>query len=372
MAKVRRNGNETKNSKIKMTLQDLGYNTTLEKYRKEQNINSFDVGHVILEHKDRYVVKTDAREFDAELIGNLRFTAESRYDLPAVGDWVAISEYDENKALIHSIYPRHSTIERQAVGKSAQTQIIATNIDYGLIVQSVNRDFNINRLERYLTICNTSNVEPIIVLSKIDLIDKLTLDKFINEIKGRIKDVSVYAISNQSHIGIDKIRAIIQKGKTYCLLGSSGVGKSTLLNQLTGKELMNTGAINERIERGKHITTHRELIVLENGGILIDNPGMREIGITSTLSGLEVTFDEIVGLSQSCKFNNCTHTIEEGCAIQDAVESGIIDADSYVNFQKMEKERAFFESSVEEKKKKDKNLGKMIKNIQKQRRGNKY
>ena len=355
-----------------MKLEDLGYTDQLEKFRIEKNLNAFDVGRVALEHKDRYVVKTDTGEFDAELIGNLRFTAESRYDLPAVGDWVAISKYDENKALIHSVYPRHSVIERQAVGKSAQTQIIATNIDYGLIVQSVNRDFNMNRLERYLTICNTSKVAPIIVLSKIDLIDESTTDRLIDEIKYRIKDVTIIAISNQSHKGLDKIKAIIKKGKTYCLLGSSGVGKSTLLNQLSGKELMRTDTISESIDRGKHITSHRELIVLEDGGIIIDNPGMREIGITNTSEGLEITFDEIVELAHQCKFNNCTHTNEKDCAILAAVENQEIDLDAYENFQKMERERAFFESTVEEKKKKDKNLRKMIRNVQKNRKRDKY
>lgn len=358
--------------KPQMKLEDLGYNKNLERFRKQQDLDSYDVGRVILEHKDRYVVKTNTAEFDAELIGNLRFTAKSRYDLPAVGDWVAISAYDENKALIHAVYPRHSIIERQAVGKSVQTQIIATNVDYGLIVQSVNRDFNINRLERYLTICNTSNVEPIIILSKIDLIEEQTLNELYNQIKERIKDVSIITISNQSNIGLDKIKTILEKGRTYCLLGSSGVGKSTLLNKLSGKELMNTGEISERIDRGKHITSHRELIVLEIGGIFIDNPGMREIGITNTSVGLEITFDEIIELGQRCKFNNCKHTTEAGCAIQNAVENGEIDSDSYANFLKMEKERAFFESSAEEKKKKDKNLGKLIKNVKKQRKWNKY
>ncbi|TGV00353.1 ribosome small subunit-dependent GTPase A [Flavivirga rizhaonensis] len=358
--------------KSTLTLEDLGYNEALETYRKEQNIDSFLVGRAILEHKDRYIVKTGNNEFDAELIGNLRFTAENRYDLPAVGDWVAISEYDEGKALIHAIYPRHSIIERQAVGKYAQTQIIATNIDYGLIVQSVNRDFNINRLERYLTICNASNVKPIIILSKIDLIDELMLNTLLDTIKKRIKGISILAMSNQSKIGLDKIKAIINKGKTYCLLGSSGVGKSTLLNLLIGKELMDTGAISERIDRGKHVTTHRELIVLDDGGILIDNPGMREIGITKSTEGLEMTFDDISELSQGCKFKNCTHTSEKGCAILNAVKNGDIDSDSYANFQKMEKERAFFESSVEEKRKKDKDFGKMVKNIKKQRQRNKY
>ena len=355
-----------------MKLEDLGYNKNLEKFRMQQNLDSFAIGRVVLEHKDRYVVKTNTIEFDAELIGNLRFTAKSRHDLPAVGDWVAISEYEQNKALIHSVYPRHSMIERQAVGKSAQIQIIATNVDYGLIVQAVDRDFNINRLERYLTICNTSNVKPVIILSKIDLIQKQVLNQILDKIKKRIKDVTIITISNPSNIGLDKIKAFLENGKTYCLLGSSGVGKSTLLNKLSGKELMNTGEISDSIDRGKHVTTHRELFVLESGGIFIDNPGMREIGITDASVGLEITFDEIVELSQSCKFKNCTHIAEIDCAIQEAIENGKIDSEAFANFLKMEKERVFFESSTQEKKKKDKNLGKLIKNMKKQRKQNKY
>ncbi|WP_111710087.1 ribosome small subunit-dependent GTPase A [Lutibacter citreus] len=354
-----------------MTFEDLGYKAELEKYRKEQGLDSFEIGRVILEHKDRYIVKTKNTEYDSELIGNLRFTANSKNDLPAVGDWVAISEYDENKALIHSVYPRHSVLERKAVGKLGQTQIIATNIDYALIVQSVNRDFNINRIERYLTICHASKIEPIIVLSKIDLIEKSELDIILENINKRIKGISIIAISNQSQIGLNKIKSKLKKGKTYCLLGSSGVGKSTLINNLVGEKLMITGEISESINRGKHITTHRELIVTENG-ILIDNPGMREVGITNSTAGLEITFDEILELSHKCKFNDCTHTNEKNCAILKAVEKGEIDTDSYLNFLKMEREKDFFESSLEERKKKDKNFGKMIKNFKKQRNQDKY
>lgn len=354
-----------------MTLEDIGYNDSLEKYRKDQNIDSFNVGRIILEHKDRYVVKTDTGELEAELVGNLRFSAESRNDLPAVGDWVAISEYDEGKALIHSIYPRHSIIERQAVGKSAEKQIIATNIDFGLIVQSVNRDFNVNRLERYLTICNASKVNPIIILSKIDLIEESELKILLGKIHDRIKNVPVIALSNPSQIGLDKISSILKKGKTYCLLGSSGVGKSTLLNKLIGKEVMGTGEISRSIDRGKHVTSHRELVVLENGGILIDNPGMREVGITDSSNGIEITFDEIARLSQSCKFKDCSHINEKGCAILEAVENGEIDSDSYDNFQKMQREKTHFESSVAERRKKDKDFGKMIKSVLKDHKRNK-
>lgn len=355
-----------------MILKDLGYNTSLESYRKKQNLDSFNVGRVISEHKERYTVKTERDEFDSELIGNLRFTAESRHDFPAVGDWVAISEYDEGKAIIHSVFPRHSIIERQAVNKSAQIQIIATNVDYGLIVQSVNRDFNINRLERYLTICNASNVKPIIILSKIDLISESKLETLLKLTKERIKDVPIIAISNETHFGLNTFNSTIIRGKTYCLLGSSGVGKSTLLNKLTGKELMNTGAISNSIDRGKHVTSHRELFVLKNGGILIDNPGMREVGMTDSTSGLEITFDDIIELSRNCKFKDCTHVNEKGCAVIEALDDGSIDAESYDNFQKMERERQHFESSVEEKRKKDKDFGKMIKNVKKQRKRDKY
>ena len=354
-----------------MTIEDLGYNSELEKYRKELKLDSFEMGRVISEHKDRYVVKTKNTEYDAELIGNLRFTAETKHDLPAVGDWVAISEYDENKALIHSVYPRHSILERKAVGKLSETQIIATNIDFALIVQSVNRDFNINRLERYLTICYSSKIEPIVVLSKIDLIEKSELEHILEKINKRIKDISIIAISNQSQIGLDKIKSKLTKGKTYCLLGSSGVGKSTLINTLVGKELMITGGISNSIDRGKHITTHRELIVTENG-ILIDNPGMREVGIADSTSGLEKTFETIVELSKDCKFKNCTHTTEIDCAVLEAVNKGEIDTDSYENYLKMEKEKEHFESTVAEKRKKDKDFGKMIKHFKKARKSNKY
>ena len=354
-----------------MALEDLGYNRELEEYRKENNLDSFGIGRVISEHKDRYIVKTDESEFEAEIIGNLRYTATNRNDLPAVGDWVSISEYDENKALIHAVFPRKSIVERKAVGKLGQTQIIATNIDFGLIIQSVNRDFNINRLERYLTICNASKIEPIIVLSKVDLIEKEKLEDILNQVKERIKNVSLYAISNQTQLGIDKLKSKLIKGYTYCLLGSSGVGKSTLINTLTGTRLMETGEISESIDRGKHVTSHRELVVLDNG-ILIDNPGMREVGITNISDGLEMTFDELLNLAQDCKYSDCTHTNEKGCAVLNAIENEELDADSYTNFIKMEKEKMHYDSDARERKKKDKDFGKMIKSVKKQRKNNKY
>jgi len=344
-----------------MTLEDFGYSKDLEDFRKEQNLDSFDLGRVISEHKERYVVKTIEDEYDAEIIGNLRFSAHSRTDFPAVGDWVAISIYDENKALIYSVFPRKTIIERQAVGKQGEKQIIATNIDFAFIVQAVDRDFNINRIERYLTICNTSNVKPIIILNKIDLIIESELKELIGKVQERVKPVPVVAISNENQIGYEAINKLILKGKTYCLLGSSGVGKSTLLNNLSGTQVMKTNTISSSTSKGRHVTSHRELVVLENGGIFIDNPGMREVGIADSTGGLEITFEKIVKLTADCKFTDCTHTTEIDCAVLAAVDRGEIDESSFENYQKMEREKEHFESTVAERRKKDKDFGKMIK-----------
>ena len=348
-----------------MTLEDLGYNLELENYRKEHDLDSFEVGRVISEHKERYVVKTPDKEYDGEIIGNLRYTALNRSDFPAVGDWVAISSYDDNKVLIHSVFPRKTIIERQAVGKQGEKQIIATNIDYAFIVQAVDRDFNINRIERVLTICHTSNVKPMIILNKIDLISDNTLSELVSKVQERIKQVPIIPISNESQKGFEKLKERIEKGKTYCLLGSSGVGKSTLLNSLLGKQLMKTHSISASTNKGRHVTSHRELFVLEKGGILIDNPGVREVGIADAKEGLEITFGAIFELSKDCKFKDCTHTTEVGCAVLKAVESGEIDNSSYENFLKMEREKERFELTVAEKRKKDKDFGKMMKNYKK-------
>ena len=355
-----------------MKLDDLGYNDKIEKSRIENNLEDFDIGRVISEHKERYIVKTEKGEFEAEITGNLRFSAKGREDFPAVGDWVALTIYDSGFSVIHGILPRFSIISRQAVSQFGEVQIIATNIDYAFLIQAVDRDFNINRLERYLTICYSSDVSPIIVLSKTDLIDEQRMNGILNDIKLRIKNVPVTAISNETQNGYEAIKKTIEKGKTYCMLGSSGVGKSTLLNNLSGRTIMRTDTISQSTNKGRHVTSHRELIILENGGILVDNPGMREVGIADTTSGLEITFDKIVSLSQNCKFKDCTHTRETGCSILEAVEKGDIDKNSYENYLKLEREKAHFELTVVEKRKKDKELGKIIKNYKKDMNKNKY
>lgn len=354
-----------------MRLEDFGYYDKLEEFRIGNKLDCFDVGRVIAEHKERYIVKTTKGEFEAEITGTMRFTAKSRIDFPAVGDWVALTIYESGFALIHQLLPRFSVIKRQAVGQFGEIQIIATNIDFAFLVQAVDRDFNINRLERYLTICNSSKVKPVIILSKTDLTDELRINEILHQISARIKNVPVFTISNETRNGYEAVNDFIEKDKTYCMLGSSGVGKSTLVNNLSGKTKMRTDAISESTNKGKHVTSHRELFILENGGILIDNPGMREVGIADTANGLEITFDKIFQLSENCRFKDCTHTNEIGCVIIEAVEKGEIDQSSYENYLKMEKEKAHFESTVAERREKDKEFGKIVKNYKKAMKKNK-
>lgn len=352
----------------KQSLYHLGYNQIIENYRTSNNLQSFDVGRVILEHKERYIVKTENGDFEAEIIGNLRYTAQSRADFPAVGDWVAISEYDEQKVLIHAVFPRKTTIRRKAVGKSSDEQIIASNIDYAFIVQAADRDFNLNRLERYLAICHDAKVEPIIVISKIDLISEAEIQHILNTIHSRVKGLDILTISNQTLEGLALLKQKIAQGKTYCVLGSSGVGKSSLINSLLGESHMKTNAINNKTSRGKHVTSHRELILLENGGIIIDTPGMREVGLSDMSEGLALTFDQITALAEQCRFNNCSHIHEKGCAVIQAVDEGEIEPAMYENYLKLIREEKHYTASVAEKRKRDKQMGKLYKRIQQRKR----
>jgi ribosome biogenesis GTPase / thiamine phosphate phosphatase len=348
-----------------MKLEDLGFTAGMEKFRTENNLHSFETGRVIAEHKERYIVRTTEGEFEAEITGNLRFTAKSREDFPAVGDWVALSVYDADFAIIQKILPRFSVIRRQAAGQQGEIQIIAANIDYAFIIQAVDRDFNINRLERYLTICHASKVSPVIVLSKTDLIPPSQVSEMVEKIKARVEKLPVLSISNETQEGYETIKAMIEKGKTYCLLGSSGVGKSTLINHLSGKDIMRTDTISQSTNKGRHITSHRELTVLETGGILVDNPGIREVGIADSSGGLDATFNTITRFSQYCRFKDCTHTHETGCSVIEAVEKGEIDNAAYQNFLKLEREKAHFEETVEERRRKEKIFGKILKDYSK-------
>ena len=346
-----------------MDLNDLGYKPEFENFRIAQDLTGFEIGRVVTEHRERYIIKTADKEFEAEITGNMRFTAKTREDFPVVGDWVAFTAYDGDFAIIHKIFPRYAIIKRQAVGQTGEVQAIATNIDYAFLIQAVDRDFNINRLERYLTICNSAQVKPVIVLTKIDLISQSRLDEIKTSITSRVTQIPLFTISNETGEGYKSLKEFIEPGKTYCMLGSSGVGKSTLLNNLSGKAVMKTDSISATTQKGRHVSSHRELIVLDAGGILIDNPGMREVGIADATGGLEITFDRIIQLTMHCRFKDCTHIHESGCAVLEAIESGEIDQAAYDNYIKIQREKTFFESTLAERRKKEKQFGKMYKNV---------
>lgn len=348
-----------------MKLIEMGFTKELKSFIEKEQIDESRIGRVTLEHKKRYIVKTENSEFDCEVVGKLMHDSNDSSDFPSVGDWVSLSNVEEDKATIDLIFPRNSTLERRAVGMYADKQIIATNIDFAMIVQAVDRDFSINRIERYLTICAASAIKPIIILSKADLISRDELKVIINEVKERIHNIEVVAISSLSSTYFDKIENVIEKGKTYCLLGSSGVGKSTLINSLVGYDYMQTGKIGLKTNRGIHVTTHRELVVLENGGIIIDNPGMREVGISGVGDGIDLAFSEITELSKQCKFNDCKHTVESGCAVQKALDNNELNRASYDNYARMKKEADNYQTNILEKKYRSRDLSKSIKSYKK-------
>lgn len=355
-----------------MTLSDLGITYEITSYLKDNNLSEFMVGRVIREHRERYIVSTGEREYDAEITGNLRFSAFSRTDFPAVGDWVTMITYDHDQAIIHKVLPRKSVLERQAVGKYGEKQIISANVDFALIVQSIDNNFSINRLERYLTICYSAGIEPVLVISKIDLASEDKLNTAIVELGKRDRKVRYILLSNTTQQGLDQVHEFLQKGKTYCVVGSSGVGKSSLINNLLKKNILRTGQLSQSTKKGKHITEHRELFVLGNGSIIIDNPGMKELGMTDDTEGIKTTYEEIFSLSLQCKFPDCTHINETGCAVVDALEKGIIDKSSLENFRKIKREQQLFQSTIAEKREKDRKFGRMCKNIMNEKKKNKF
>jgi ribosome biogenesis GTPase len=259
-------------------------------------------------------------------------------------------------------------LKRKTPGKKVDYQLIAANIDVAFIVQSLNDNFNLRRLERYLVMVNESKIKPIVLLSKSDLLSGDDIAKRINEIKKIMPSLEIVTFSNENESGLDSVKAIMQPCHTYCLLGSSGVGKTTLINNLIGKSIYKTKKVSKKESKGRHATTHRQLIKLDSGAMVIDTPGMRELGNFSVETGLDETFSEIISLARKCRFSDCSHVEEKGCAVLEAVEKGLLSADRYQNYIKMNKESNYNEMSYLEKRKKDKQFGKFIKAVMKHKK----
>lgn len=357
--------------KNEIKIEDLGYNDFFESNRIKLKFDDFAVARVISEYKGGYKVKNTDGEYFAKITGKQMFDALSREDYPAVGDWVVVKVIDEKLVMIRAVLPRETMIKRRYGDKNKadekdKTQIIATNIDVAFVVESIDRDYNLNRLERYLAIAGNGGVKPIIVINKIDLITEDELDEKLNQIKNRLPGVEVVATSTVNEKGLEEIKNYIIKGKTYCFLGSSGVGKSSLVNKLLGKNIIKTENISSYSGRGKHVTTSREMFFLENGGIVIDNPGIREVGLTEATEGIEDVFDEIVFLAKNCKYTDCTHIHEPGCEVRKAVESGKLDEGKLANFSNLKKEAKYYGMNDSEKREKKRKFGKFVKKTLKQ------
>ena len=318
------------------------------------------VARVIAEYKEAYRVKSATGEYLAKITGKQKFNTLSREGYPAVGDWVAITELDKERAIINRILPR-KTILRKKYSNKQESQIIATNIDVAFIIESVDRDYNLNRFERYFVLAKDGNIKPAIVLNKIDLISDIELNLKINQIKDRFNNVDIIPTSVITERGLDELTRYIMNGKTYCFLGSSGVGKSSLINKLLGKNVIRTEEISHRTKRGKHTTTTREMYFLGNGGIVIDNPGTREVGMVDSSVGIEDVFSEIFALSKKCKYADCKHINEPNCAVLNAVKSKELNKNKYLNYVKLKKEDEHYGMTKLEKRRKNRQFGKFIK-----------
>lgn len=348
-----------------MKIEDLGWDGFFEVGRRELGPDDFSVARVVAQHKGAYKVKNTSGEYLAKVTGKRMFDAKSREDFPAVGDWVVITEAGNEQAVIQKILPRKTLIKRRygdknSIGEKKETQIIAANIDVAFVIESVDRDYNLNRIERYFAIAEDGGIKTAVILNKTDLISGEELESKISEIKNRLADIDVIATSTLTEEGLLELKKYIAKGKTYCFLGSSGVGKSSLINKLLGNDIIRTKDIGEYSGRGRHTTTGREMYFLENGGIVIDNPGVREVGMTDAIAGVEDIFDDIIALAAGCKYVDCTHTHEPGCAVLEAVHSGRLDESRYSNYLSLKKEAEHFEMTEIEKKEKSRSFGKFL------------
>ncbi|HAQ40601.1 MAG TPA: ribosome small subunit-dependent GTPase A [Clostridiales bacterium] len=296
------------------------------------------IGRVISEYKNLYKVVTEDGELTAEISGKLRFKVKNVSDYPAVGDFVMIDRTEDisGNAIIHTILTRKSAFIRKAAGTSNDNQIVASNIDTVFICMSLNNDFNIRRIERYLGIAWDSGAKPVIVLTKSDLCKDLS--EKLTEIDTVAMGVDVIVTSSMSEDGYLPIKSYLGSGKTIAFIGSSGVGKSTLINKVIGENILETNGIRND-DKGRHTTTRREMIVIPNGGVVIDTPGMREIGIESV--DLSKTFTDIDELSAKCKFSDCTHSNEPKCAVQEAIRAGLLSKDRLESYLKLKKEAKY-------------------------------
>jgi ribosome biogenesis GTPase len=350
-------------------LKEIGFDAWFRDHIDPGRLTGLEIARVAAVHKDRYVIHNGKHEVPAELLGSVMFSTASPVDYPTVGDWILAQYYNKQTfAIIHEILPRKTLLKRKTPGKKIDFQLIAANIDTALIMQSLDGNFNLRRLERYLVMIHDSGIQPLALLSKSDLLTSKDIENRAGEIHQIMPGLEVRAFSNQQEAGWQVVRDLLQPGQTYCLLGSSGVGKTTLLNNLIGASLFKTKQVREKDSKGRHATTYRQLIRLDGGAMMVDTPGMRELGNLAIDSGLDETFAEIAALSEHCRFKNCTHVHERNCAVKNAVHEGRLPEKRYQNYIKMHRESVYHEMSYLEKRRKDKKFGKFCKSVMKEKK----
>jgi ribosome biogenesis GTPase len=286
--------------------------------------------------REEYRLYAAAGEFRAEPAGALLYGAASSAGVPAVGDWVAARAIGTSEAIVHDILPRRTKFSRRAAGSRAEEQVIAANVDIAMIVCGLDHDFNLRRLERYLTLAIESGAQPLIALNKADLVDDA--GPVAAQVRRLAGDAPVLSISARTGAGLEALDEFMAPGTTIVLLGSSGAGKSTIINRLIGEERQETRAVREHDSRGRHTTTRRELIPLASGAVVIDAPGMRELQLWASEESLNESFEDVTVIAGSCRFRNCSHAGEQGCAIHTALDSGALDPDRWNSYLKLRAE----------------------------------
>jgi ribosome biogenesis GTPase len=349
-----------------MSIKALGLNSWIENSLDKSKLKAYQLARVFAVDKDSFIVRGERGESRAELTGKLMYTAGSSLDYPTVGDWVYVQYFDDDSfSVIHEIVPRKTVLKRKTSGKKIEFQLIAANIDTAFIMQSLDSNYNLQRLERYLVLITESGIRPVILLSKSDLLTQDEIQARLLEVQKRMPGVPAVSFSNLNDSGMSAVNKLLVEGETFCLLGSSGVGKTTLVNKLLGREAFETRAIREKDDKGRHTTSRRQLTLLDNGALLVDTPGMRELGVFGVESGIDTTFGEITELAGQCRFSDCSHTKEKGCAVLSALKDGSLTEKRYENFLKMARESAHYSMSYLEKRRKDKAFAKMCKTVMK-------
>ena len=354
-----------------MDLQALGFDDWFGVRAEAALRPGLSMSRVMAVDRGAFLVRNERGETSAKLAGKFRFAAESSTDFPCVGDWVCVEQHASGgPAIIHSVIPRRTFLRRKCSGKTVGFQMIGANIDVAFIVQACHYDFNVRRLDRYLVMAKEGHIEPFVVLSKTDLITPEEVAGMAGQIRDAGVSAKVLPLSNVTGAGLDELGRLLVPGKTFCLLGSSGVGKTTIINRLVGRDAFETNAVSGT-GSGVHTTSRRQLIVLDNGAMLIDTPGMRELGLLGTSEGTADSFDDIHDLSLNCRFSNCTHAKEPGCAVLAAVEAGELSEARFQSYMKLKKETEYHDLSYAQKRKKDRNFGRFIKSAKKRGKGRK-